>query len=113
MEKRINRRIKKKLVVGFGDEGFENIAITSNISGEGLCVLSHIPLSANREIRLNLAIEDEIYEIKGQVRWTKIPFMKDDKKALKGAGIRITNAPEGYYDYIDLFSFQNHFKDMA
>lgn len=113
MEKRNIQRIKKKLVVSFGDEGFENIAITSNISDQGLCVLSHIPLPENREIRVNLAIEDKIYEIKGQVIWTKFPFDKGDEKVMRGAGIKITHAPEDYHNYVDFFYYQQLFKDMT
>jgi hypothetical protein len=112
MEKRIDRRIKKKLVVSFGDEGFENIAITNNISDQGLCILSNIPLPEKQEIRLNLAIEDKIYEIKGQVIWTKYPFDKAEEKNMKGSGIKITQAPQGYFNYVDFFYWQNHFKDM-
>lgn len=113
MEKRTGQRIRKKLVVSFGDEGFENIAITSDISDQGLCVLSHFPLFKNREIRLNLAVDDQIFEIKGQVMWTRFPFDKDDHRAMKGAGIKITQAPEGYHHYVEYFRYRNYFKDMS
>jgi hypothetical protein len=100
MEKRRVKRIRKKLMVGFSDNGFDGLAMTENISREGLCVESDIELPPHKEIILSVAVPGGIFNLRGEVVWYKSSGdIADDVPDL--IGIRLTEIPAEYQDYVE------------
>lgn len=99
-DKRKDQRISKKLVVSYGDNGFEKLGMTLNISSKGMCIMSQSTLPTNRTVMLNLAIFDEVYEIMGLVKWSKQGMSKDADDVQVGLGIKILDAPKGYLNCV-------------
>jgi len=112
IDKRKDHRINKKLVVSYGDIGFEKIGMTLNISSKGMCVLSQTSLPVNKKVLLNLAIIDNIYEIMGLVRWSKSGISKDSDNVPIGMGIKILNAPQGYFGHIEHFTNNRFYQNL-
>ena len=100
MKKRREKRIKKKLLVHIGENGFEQMGVTANISPKGLCIATTEIFPAQSELSIWIAAADDIFALKGLVIWN----MK--KKALAaegipaGIGIKIKEAAPGYAQYI-------------
>jgi hypothetical protein len=104
IDKRKDQRISKKFVVSYEENGFEKIGMTINISSNGLCLVSQTSLPVNKTVLLNLAMFDNVFEIMGLVRWSKSGLSKDVNQVPVGSGIKIINAPKGYFDYVDDFN---------
>lgn len=100
MEKRRIQRIRKKLMVGFNDSGFDGLAMTENISREGLCIESDIEFPPHKEIILSVAVPGEIFSLRGEVVWYKASGdIEDDIPDLMG--IRLTETPAEYLNYVE------------
>ena len=67
MEKdsRKEQRLAKNYIVHVGVEGFEGVALTSNISRNGMLVIFHekIPLDEEKELEILIAAENFGHEI--------------------------------------------------
>lgn len=92
-------RIKKKLMAGFNDHGYDILCLTDNLSKYGMCILSDITFPDQKEIVLSLAAPSEIYDIKCKVVWYKNPEEIDYTHG--ATGIEITEAPSGYLNYVE------------
>ena len=78
IDKRKDQRVSKKFVVSYGDDGFERIGMTVNISSNGMCVVSQSSLPLNKTVLLNLAMFDDVFEIMGLVKWSKSGFQNSN-----------------------------------
>ena len=99
-KKRRNPRLNKKLMVGFDDNGFNGLGLTSNISKDGLCIASNAEFPANVEVTVSIAVPDEVLDLKGEVIWCKEANDKEHDVS-DIIGIRITEAPPEYLNYVE------------
>ena len=99
-EKRGEKRIKKKLLLNINGEDFVELAITSDISKNGLFIESANILPLNKEIVVLLKTEEDLFDLTCEVKWIKRPsklFFKDKKG---GMGVKIIEAPVEYLNYV-------------
>lgn len=101
MRQRVEDRIYKKLVVSFGESGFELLGLTENISRGGMFVESHVLYPLDKEISLMVALSQNIFTIKGVVKWVKSVSDKLEQEVYGGMGIKITEAPIEYFNYVE------------
>ena len=106
MKKRNETRLKKSLLAYTNKDDFELLGVISNISRNGVFIESSKNYELGNEISFVLAIYDELYQIKGEIRWKK----SDDSSAVAnistGLGIRITEAPVEYLNYVEYIKYQ-------
>lgn len=103
MTERHELRLENKLLVNIFQEGFESMGLTSNISRDGISVITTSVLPVNTIISLQLGVADETYLLKGEILWSKesanSPGGDGDGNAL--TGIKIIEAPEQYLKYVE------------
>jgi Tfp pilus assembly protein PilZ len=107
MRQRLEERLPKRLMVSFGDAGFELIGITNNISKGGLFIETHKPMSSRNEINVRVASSGNEFIIKGEVRWLKKPLEKENSDTNGGMGVRILEAPIEYYNYVEYSKYDS------
>lgn len=100
MEKRREKRIKKKLLVHISENGFEQIGVTANISPSGMFIATTKIFAPQSELLIWIAAADDIFALEGLVMWN----MNKEALAVEGIpagiGIKITKAAPGYAQYI-------------
>ncbi len=101
MRQRLEERVSKRLMVSFGDAGFDLVGITNNISKGGLFVETHKPVLSNREINMRIASSRNVFTIKGEVRWLKEAVEESNDDSNGGMGIKILEAPIEYFNYVE------------
>lgn len=99
--RRIDKRLKKSLLVYTDNGTFDLLGVSANISKNGLFVESPYTLTNESEILLAVVVDDDLYKIKGEVRWVKRPEDKAPEKVPAGMGIRVTEAPVEYINYVE------------
>lgn len=104
--KRSEKRVKKNLLVYKDNGGFELLGVSANISKNGLFVESPYTVALDSEIKLTVAIDNELFKIKGEIRWNKRPGDKYPQHIPAGMGIRITEAPAEYLNYVEYIKHQ-------
>lgn len=107
--KRIEKRVKKNLLVYRNNGGFELLGVSANISKNGLFIESPYTIDIASEILLAIAIDKELYKIKGEIRWIKTTNDKYPEHIPAGMGIRITEAPADYLNYVEYMRHQNNY----
>ena len=117
MEKRVllggkmgNKRDKryiKKFIINIDHDGIEQIGVTSNLSENGMYIEINENIPNNSFIILLLALDDELYEMRGEVKWSKRVSEKDAPRILKGMGVKIVEANPGYINYIKCLKYNN------
>jgi Tfp pilus assembly protein PilZ len=105
MTKRKDERLQKKLMVSLDDEGADTLGLTKNISKYGMRVNSNKKLQEHREIIVSIAVPGEVFNLKGEVIWCKESSTKDDNIP-DSIGIKITEAPAEYLNYIEYLKHQ-------
>ena len=100
MERRNNERVKKSLLVNISRNGFEGMGVTANVSRGGMLVATTEKLPEQSEVLLLVGINDETFQIRGEVVWCRNSY-EGPGDATCGSGVRITDAPEGYLDYVE------------
>jgi hypothetical protein len=109
MKQRIEDRIHKKLVVSFGESGFELLGLTGNISRGGMFLESHVLFPQNKEISLMIAVSEDVLNIKGVVKWVTDSSDQLAKEVSRGMGIKIIDAPVEYFNYVEYSQYANSF----
>ena len=99
-KRRRNPRLNKRLMVSFSENGFSGLGLTSNISKDGLCVASKAEFAGNAEVTVSIAVPGEILDLKGEVIWCKESNDRDNDVS-DIIGIRITEAPPEYLNYVE------------
>lgn len=105
MTKRKEERLNKKLMVSFDDKGFDTLGLTNNISKLGMHINSNKKIQEHHEIIVSIAVPGEVFNLKGEVIWCKEADNKDDNVP-DSIGIKITEAPSEYLNYIEYVKHQ-------
>ena len=101
-EKRTEKRVPSIFAINIKHNDRFFSGISQNISKNGIYVEAiEMKRIKNREISLTLAIDRKLYQLKGEVKWTRSLASKKSKKALIGMGIRLSEAPADYLNYVE------------
>ena len=100
MKKRSEKRIKKKLLVHIGENGFEQMGVTTNISPSGLCIATTEIFPLQSELLIWIAAADDIFALKGLVIWNMNKDALTTEGIAAGIGIKIKEAAPEYAQYI-------------
>jgi hypothetical protein len=106
--RRIETRIKKNLLVYKKNDGFEVLGMSANISKFGLFIESPYTIYPNSEILLAVVIDRELFKIKCEVKWLKTTEDKYPQHIPAGMGVRITEAPPEYLNYVEYIRHQDN-----
>lgn len=107
MNKRIEKRLEKSLLAYSDGDGDALLGVISNISKNGIYIETNTVAEAESEISFVLAVYNELYHLKGEVRWTKRPEETSPEDIPPGMGIRITEAPVEYLNYVEYIKYQS------
>lgn len=105
--KRSERRIKKNLLVYRENGGFEVLGMSANISKNGLFIESPYTIGIDSELLLAVAVEKDLFKLKGEIKWLKTPDDKYPENIPAGMGIRITEAPVEYLNFVEYVKHQD------
>jgi hypothetical protein len=106
MNQRVEQRLNKSLLAYVDGDGSDLLGVISNISKNGLFIETHSTLLPESEISFVLAVYSELYSLKGEVRWAKHPGDTFPGEIPTGMGIRITEAPVEYLNYVEFVKYQ-------
>ncbi len=105
-EKRSEKRLKKNLLV-YNDHGtFDLLGVSENISKSGMFIESPYSLPVDSEVILALAADSDLYRIKGMICWVKRPGDRFPLNTSSGMGVRITEAPGDYINYVEYTRYE-------
>ncbi len=107
-DNRQEKRVKKNLLVYSDNGNFDLVGISSNISKNGVFIESPQPIGLNSEVSVVIAVDNELFRLKGEVQWLKGPEDKQPGNIPAGMGIRITEAPAEYLNYVE---YMKHLKN--
>lgn len=83
-----------------------------NISKQGLYIEAiDIRIGNNQEIQILLAVGKELFTLNGEVIWHKSLPCKSPENTLQGIGIRISEAPAEYLNYVAYLKHLNRFNN--
>jgi hypothetical protein len=105
--KRSEKRIKKNLLVYRDNGGFELLGVSANISKYGLFIESPYTIDIDKELLLAVAVDKELFKVKGEIKWLKTPDDEYPKHIPAGMGIRLTEAPAEYLNYVEYIRHQD------
>ena len=100
MEKRKEPRIKKRVIVKFGENNYERLGFTSNVSSGGLHIASNQILPSGKEVTILLEDNNRVYNLKGEVRWSIKYPSHFYSYMLSGMGIKLKDIPADFKEYI-------------
>jgi Tfp pilus assembly protein PilZ len=106
-ENRHEKRVKKNLLVYSDNGDFDLLGVSANISKNGVFIESPNPIHINSEIEVVIAVDNELFKLKGEVEWLKGPEDKHPDHIPAGMGIRITEAPAEYLNYVEYLKHSN------
>ncbi len=107
MNKRIEKRLEKSLLAYADSDGSELMGVISNISKNGIYIETKTAARLDSEISFVLAVYNELYHLKGEVRWAKSPADRFPEDIPPGMGVRITEAPVEYLNYVEYIKYQS------
>lgn len=105
MEKRREDRISKNFLVYLKEDNIELLGVTSNISKNGLFVESFKVFPSNREIYIVLAVDKDLYDIRGEVIWSTKVSDDSAEDIPSGMGLKIIEAPAEYWNYMEYMKY--------
>jgi hypothetical protein len=111
--KRHEKRIKKSLLVYTDSGTFDLLGVSSNISRNGLFIESPYSLTDDSEVMLAVVIDNELYNLKGEVRWVKRPGEMIPDHIPAGMGVRITEAPVEYLNFVEYAKYESASEDIG
>ena len=100
MEKRREPRIRKRVMVKFGEKNYERLGFTSNISSSGLHITSTQILPSGKEITILIEDNERVYNLKGEVRWSIKYPSHFYSYMLSGMGIKLKEIPAEFKEYL-------------
>ena len=112
MDKRSIPRIYRNFLAFTNVKSPEFFGVISNISKRGFFIESLKNISPGCEISLFISIQNELYKIKGEVRWTKNSNQYSNNRTLYRMGIKVTEAPADYLNYIEYLKYNNSIQNI-
>lgn len=106
MNRRIEKRLEKSLLAYTDDNGSQLLGVISNISKNGIFIESTKILDVDSEISFILAIYDEFYPVKGEVRWVRRPGERASAAVSTGMGIQLKDTPREFLNYVEYIKYQ-------
>ncbi|NIM13786.1 MAG: hypothetical protein GTO45_17080 [Candidatus Aminicenantes bacterium] len=100
-ERRIEKRLDRKLLVNISKDGLESMGLTSNISKKGMFVATSEVFPINSEVSILLGIADETFSLKGLVMWSQKRSDTPSSDVQVATGIKIIEAPEEYFNFVE------------
>jgi Tfp pilus assembly protein PilZ len=100
-EKRNERRLEQKLLVDISNNGLESMGMTTNISRNGMFIVTTQVLAINSDVSILLGAADETFALKGQVIWSREWSEPSAGDVQAAVGIKIVEASEGYLKYVE------------
>ncbi|MCP5054404.1 MAG: hypothetical protein GY940_44970 [bacterium] len=86
----------------YSDNGdFDLVGISANISKSGVFIESPRPDHSKDDVSVVIVVDNELFRLKGQVQWIKGPEDRQPEHIPAGMGIRITEAPAEYLNYVE------------
>ncbi len=106
MIKRIEERLSKNLLA-YSEEGDYNLlGVIGNVSKNGIFIQSEKFQKPENEISFVLAIYNEIYRLKGVIKWVSYPHEIEQTGEPGGFGVRITEAPAEYLNFVEYIKYE-------
>ena len=102
-KERNEERLDKKLLVNIGQEGFEGMGLTTNISQNGMSITTTDILPVNSKVTIQIGIGDETFSLEGEIMWNKDNSGSPSDNATVETGIKIMEAPAQYAKCVEKF----------
>ncbi len=106
LKKRREPRLPKNLLAYSDDDDYNLLGVIGNVSKNGIFIESEKPLTFGDQISFVLAITNEIYRLKGEVKWMRKPDESSNHLYPAGIGIRITEAPAEFLNYVEYLKYE-------
>ena len=106
IRKKREKRTDKSLLVNISQGGYEELGLTSNISKNGLFIAAPEIFPDKQEISVWIAVGNDIFQVKGEVRWSVRSNRAFAGNLAGGMGIKIRKAPEEFRKYVENLKFQ-------
>jgi hypothetical protein len=106
IRKKREKRTDKSLLVNISQGDYEELGMTSNISKNGLFIAAPEIFPDKQEISVWIAVGNDIFQVKGEVRWSIRSNEAFAGNLTGGMGVRIRKAPEEFRKYVDNLKFQ-------
>ncbi len=100
-KKRIEKRLKKSLLVNISGEGFDELGLTANVSNQGLLLITSNPIPSKNQLSILVAAGDEIFDITGEIKWMLVSSEDISGSVANRIGVKIKSAPEEYTKFIE------------
>lgn len=95
-EKRIIRRLKKRLTIRFGIDSANRVAFSEDISTTGMFIKTANVCSPNSRIRIEFTIDDQLVQADARVMWAKkVPQNLFHLVKKSGMGVRFLRFQAG------------------
>jgi Tfp pilus assembly protein PilZ len=107
-EKRVEKRLEKKLLVNINKGGLESMGLTTNISKTGMFIATTEMLPINSEVQILIGIADETYAVKGLIIWSQEWKNEASNDVQAAIGVRILEAPPQYLNYVEKVNTQRN-----
>ncbi len=107
MNKRNEKRLDKSLLAYTDSNDADLLGVVANISKNGTFIVTDKIFDVDSEISFVLAVYNEIYHLKGEIRWTRRLEDQSLGHLPTGIGIRITEASVEYLNFVELTKYQN------
>ncbi len=103
---RVEPRLNYCLTINVKYKGHVFSGITQNISKNGMYIEAiDIKSSKDQELSIIAAVERSLYQLRGEIAWIKNLPINTTKKSLQGIGIKLTEAPAEYLNYIGYLKY--------
>ena len=107
MNKRNEKRLDKSLLAYTDNNDADLLGVVANISKNGTFIVTDKIYDVESEISFVMAVYNEIYHLKGEIRWARRLEDQSLGQLPTGIGIRITEAPVEYLNFVELTKYQN------
>ena len=101
MEKRRESRLRKKYMVRFGENDFERLGFTGDLSKKGMFITSSHVITPNSPVQILFHHDDRVFSIQGVVKWSLRYPGRYSSYVPIGMGVEIKKAPGDYYRFVD------------
>ncbi|KAB0667409.1 pilus assembly protein PilZ [Oryzomonas japonica] len=95
-EKRIIRRLKKRLTIRFGIDGANRVAFSEDLSTTGMFIKTANICPPNSRIRIEFTVDDHLVQVDARVMWAKkVPQNLFHLVKKSGMGVRFLHFQAG------------------